>query len=78
MLFFSFLTSSSEITLESILPAVVLSEGGGVSSPSLSIPGMLVERRRRPRTSRSSVETGRINASSSSEMFEVMVSTNPS
>ena len=55
----------------------VLSEDGGVSSLGLSSLGMLVRRRRRSGTSSSRAETGRINASSSSAMFEVIVSTNP-
>ena len=112
VLFFTFSISPSGITvvtLALILPVEVLSVDGGVSSWSLSIPGMLVgcgrwlgasvemlsedggvsslglsslgmlvRRRRRSGTSSSRAETGRINASSSSEMFEVMVSTNPS
>ena len=50
---------------------------GGVSFLGLSGLGMLVRRRRRSGTSSSRAETGRINASSSSEVFEVIVSTNP-
>ena len=55
----------------------VLSGDGGVSFLGLSGLGMLVRRRRRSGTSSSRAETGRINASSSSEVFEVIVSTNP-
>ena len=111
VLFFTFSTSPSGITVGIsvlMLPVEVLVGDGGVSSWSLSIPGMLVgcrrrpgasvgvlsgdggvsflglsglgmlvRRRRRSGTSSSRAETGRINASSSSEVFEVIVSTNP-
>ena len=50
---------------------------GGVSFLGLSGLGMLVSRRRSSGTSSSRAETGRINASSSSEVFEVIVNTNP-
>ena len=52
-------------------------ENGGISFLGLSGLGKLVSRRRSSGTSSSRAETGRINASSSSEVFEVIVSTNP-